>query len=113
MTDGHLPIVLGVARRGAPEETRAICWALIERDYDGLTEELAHATRCVVLIRALGLPDERIAPAYRRAVAADAPLTAFFSAVDDYQALRRQMRAPTAAVLRWRVIGTGLLDSAY
>ncbi len=110
MTDGHLPVVLGVARRGAPGEAHAVRWALLERDHDGLTEELAHAARAVVRARALGLPDDRVAPAYRAAVAADAPLAAFLACTDDFQRLRREMRAPTAAVLRWREIGVSLLE---
>lgn len=112
MTGEHLPVVLGVARRGAPGEAHAVRWALLERDHDGLTEELAYAARCVVLSRALGLPDDRIAPAYRRAIEADHPLQAFFAATDDWQRLRREMRAPSAAVLRWREIGKSLLEGA-
>ncbi|WP_042442762.1 hypothetical protein [Azospirillum sp. B510] len=104
-----MPIVLGVAR-GAPEEAHAIRWTLLERE-TGLSEPLAYAARAVARVRGLSLPDDRIAPAYRRAVAADPALAAFFSAVDDWPRLRVEaQRRPMAAVLRWREIGEALLD---
>lgn len=111
MTERRLPLLLGVARRGDPEEAHAVRWGMIERE-TGLTESLAYAARAVVRARALGLPDDRVAPAYRRAVAADAPLSAFLACTDDFQRLRREMRAPTAAVMRWRRVGESLLESA-
>ena len=94
----------------APSGRRTPCGgSLLERDYC-ITGELAYAARVVVRVRAIGLPDDRGAPAYRQAVGADPPLMAFFSAADDWQRSRREMRVPPAAVLRWRAIGEALLD---
>lgn len=101
------PLCLGVARRGHAEAL-LLRWGLIEREH-GVTPELATAARAYVRVRALGLPDQ--CPAYVRAVRADAPLLAFFHAVDDWARLRFEMqRRPLAAVLRWRAVGAQLLS---